>query len=51
MAMELVPGGLSGIRGRFSFAPAFTHVDQEEVERFDGQFPKKEKKKLPGQLH
>ena len=51
MAMELVPGGLSDIRGRFSFATAFTRVDQEAVERFDAQFPKKEKKILPGQLH
>ena len=51
MAKELIPGGLSGMGGRVSFAPVFTHVDPEALERFDEGFPKKEKLKLPGQLH
>ena len=51
MALELTPGGLSGVRGRVSFDPAFTRIDPEELDRFDTQFPPKEKKKLPGQLH
>ena len=51
MALELVPGGLSDVSGRVSFAPAFTHVDAEALERFDSRFPKKQKLKLPGQLH
>ncbi len=51
MALELTPGGLSGVKGRVSFDPAFTLIDPEELDRFDAQFPHKEKKKLPGQLH
>ena len=51
MALELTPGGLSGVRGRVSFDPAFIRIDPEEFDRFDAQFPPKEKKKLPGQLH
>lgn len=51
MALELPPGGLSGVKGRVSFDPAFTLIDPEELDRFDAQFPHKEKKKLPGQLH
>ena len=49
MALELTPGGLSGVRGRVSFDPAFTRIDPEELDRFDTQFPPKEKAWMPSQ--
>lgn len=41
MALELVDGGLDGVRGEFHVAPAF-HLDQGDVEAFDATFPPKE---------
>ncbi len=49
MALELFPNSLSGIRGRFFYDKAF-EIDPNEVERFDVQFPWREKHKTGTQL-
>jgi predicted N-acetyltransferase YhbS len=41
-ALELVPGAMAGISGRFSEGEAY-RVDPAELEKFDKQFPLKEK--------
>lgn len=41
-ALELVPGALSGVTGRFLEGEAY-HVDPSEMEGFDSTFPPKEK--------
>lgn len=46
---ELKPGFLDGVTGTYQ-DPEGYFVDEAEAERFDAQFPPKEKKKLPGQL-
>lgn len=45
---ELIPGYLEGITGEYT-TPEGYFVDEKEAEEFDRQFPRKEKKKLPGQ--
>lgn len=49
LCKELIPGYLDGITGEYA-PPTGYFVDEKEVEAFDGQFPPKEKEKLPGQL-
>ena len=49
LCKELIPGYLDGITGEYA-TPQGYFVDEEEVERFDKEFPIKEKLKLPGQL-
>jgi putative acetyltransferase len=46
---ELEPGFLDGITGTYH-TPEGYYVDEEEAEKFDETFPKKEKLKLPGQI-
>jgi putative acetyltransferase len=46
---ELKPGFLTGVTGAYR-DPAGYFVSEAEAERFDAQFPPKEKQKLPGQL-
>ena len=49
---ELIPGFLDGVSGTYK-DPDWYYVcekDPEAFERFEATFPKKEKKKLPGQL-
>jgi putative acetyltransferase len=46
---ELVPGYLSGAAGTYRDPEGYL-VDPAEAERFDAQFPPKEKLRLPGQL-
>ena len=46
---ELKPGFLDGVTGAYR-DPAGYFVSDTEAERFDAQFPPKEKLKLPGQL-
>lgn len=46
---ELKPGYLDGVTGTYQ-DPEGYFVDEAEAERFDAQFPPKEKQKLPGQL-
>jgi Predicted acetyltransferase len=46
---ELEPGFLDGITGTYH-TPEGYYVDEEEAEKFDETFPKKEKLILPGQL-
>ena len=49
---ELVPGFLDGISGTYKDPEGYfvCEKDPEAFERFDAAFPKKEKRKLPGQL-
>lgn len=50
MAYELGEGRLHPAHGRLYFDPAFDNIDQEELLRFDRQFPEKERLIFPGQL-
>ena len=49
LCKELVPGYLDGVRGVYQ-TPQGYYVDDADVERFDTDFPAKEKLKLPGQI-
>lgn len=49
LCKELVPGYLADVTGVYQ-TPAGYYVDETAAEEFDKQFPKKEKRKLPGQL-
>ena len=49
LCKELIPGYLDGITGEYA-TPQGYFVDEAEVERFDKEFPLKEKLKLPSQL-
>ena len=49
LCKELIPGYLNGITGVYA-TPAGYAIDEAEAEKFDQQFPSKEKLKLPGQL-
>ena len=49
LCRELIPGYLSGITGEYA-PPQGYMVDEAEAEKFDKNFPPKEKLKLPGQL-
>lgn len=49
LCKELLPGFLSGVRGRY-VTPAGYMIDESDAEKFDAQFPEKQKLKLPGQL-
>ena len=49
LCKELKKGYLDGVTGVYA-TPAVYMVDADEAEAFDGQFPKKEKLRLPGQL-
>ena len=49
LCKELMPGYLDGITGEYA-TPAGYFVDEGKAEKFDKQFPPKEKLKLPGQL-
>lgn len=46
---ELKEGFLDGVTGVYH-TPAGYYVDEQETEKFDTQFPPKQKLKLPGQL-
>lgn len=49
LCKELIPGYLNGITGEYT-TPAGYFVDEAEAEKFDKEFPYKEKLKLPGQI-
>ena len=49
LCKELQPGYLNGIIGTYH-TPQGYFVDAREVEAFDAKFPRKEKRRLPGQL-
>ena len=49
LCKELIPGYLDGITGVYQ-TPAGYYVDDADVEKFDKDFPPKEKLKLPGQI-
>lgn len=49
LCKELIPGYLSEVTGVYQ-TPKGYYVKDEDVEKFDKQFPAKEKLKLPGQL-
>ena len=50
MGVELTPGALGHSGARFTEADVFENLTDSEVDEFDKQFPRMEKKKLPGQL-
>lgn len=49
MGIELIPGGLEGVHGRFYEAEVFKNLPEEETEEFDKKFPYIPKQKFPGQ--
>ena len=49
LCRELISGYLDSVTGVYQ-TPAGYYVDDADVEEFDGSFPPKEKKKLPGQI-
>ena len=49
LCKELVPGYLDGVSGVYATPEAYL-VSEEEAEKFDLEFPYKEKLKLPGQI-
>ena len=49
LCKELIPGYLDDVKGEYS-TPSGYMVDEEAAEKFDKEFPVKEKLKLPGQL-
>ena len=49
LGRELIPGYLSGVTGVYA-TPELYMVTEEDADRFDRQFPPKEKLVLPGQL-
>ena len=49
LCKELIPGYLEGVSGEY-VTPSGYFVDEVEAEKFDKDFPYKEKLKLPGQL-
>ena len=50
MGVELTPGALGHSGARFAEADVFENLPDSEVDEFNKQFPRMEKKKLPGQL-
>ena len=52
LCRELIPGWLDGVTGEYGPPEGYFVAEREpeEFERFDAQFPAKEKLKLPGQL-
>lgn len=49
MAIELVPGGLADVRGKFYEAPVFHDLPPAEAAAYDRRFPPLEKRRFPGQ--
>jgi predicted N-acetyltransferase YhbS len=49
MGIELLPGGLAGVHGKFYESDIFENLPEEEVNEFNKQFPYMEKLRLPGQ--
>ena len=49
LCRELIPGYLDGITGVYQ-TPQVYYVEDADVEKFDKDFPTKEKLKLPGQI-
>lgn len=49
MGIELVPGGLDRVRGKFYESKVFEDSYSDKVEEYDKQFPYMQKLKLPGQ--
>ena len=52
LCKELIPGYLKGVRGEYTPPEGYFVAEREPeaFERYDAQFPAKEKLKLPGQL-
>ncbi len=49
MGIELVPGALVGVRGKFYEFAVFDDSYSDKAEEYDKQFPYMQKLKLPGQ--
>jgi putative acetyltransferase len=49
MGIELIPGGMADVHGKFYEADVFENLPDEEVDEFNKKFPYMEKLRLPGQ--
>ncbi|MBO5522974.1 MAG: GNAT family N-acetyltransferase [Roseburia sp.] len=49
MGIELLPGAMEGIHGKFYESEVFEHLPDAEVEAFSREFPPLEKQYFPGQ--
>lgn len=49
MGIELIPGGLEDVHGKFYEADLFENLPDAEVDEFNKKFPYMEKLRLPGQ--
>lgn len=49
MGIELVEGGMEGVKGKFYESEVFTDLPKEAVEEFNKKFPQLQKIKFPGQ--
>ena len=49
MGIELIPGGMQDVHGKFYEAELFEHLPDEAVDEFSQKFPPMEKLRLPGQ--
>ena len=52
LCRELIPGHLDGVTGEYAPPRGYFVADEnpDAFERYDAQFPRKEKQKLPGQI-
>lgn len=49
MGIELIPGAMEDIQGKFYESEVFEHLPEEEVEEFSREFPPLEKQYFPSQ--
>ena len=49
MGIELVEGGMKGIKGKFYGSEVFENLPKEEVEEYNKKFPQLQKLRFPGQ--
>ena len=50
MAVELSPGSMKGVKGKFYAAETFQNLPKAEVEKYNKKFPPLRKLKFPGQM-
>lgn len=49
MGIELSPGSMDGIHGKFYFSKVFEELNQDDVEKFNEEFPEMKKQYFPAQ--
>jgi hypothetical protein len=49
MGIELIPGGMDNVHGKFYEAELFEDLPDEQVDQFSEKFPPLQKLRLPGQ--